>query len=93
MDSLGQFFFDQDPQFIADFTRKLYFILGIKLTTLIAYHLQTNGQTKYFNQELEGYLPSQHQDNWDGLLPLGEFTHKNHIHSSVQHMPFMINSG
>jgi hypothetical protein len=49
-----------------------------------------------FNQELEGYLrnfTSQRQDDWDELLPLGEFTHNNHVHASTQQTPFMIDTG
>jgi hypothetical protein len=70
--------------------------LGIKLATSTAYHPQTNGQTERFNQELEGYLrnfTSQRQDDWDELLPLGEFTHNNHVHTSTQQTPFMIDTG
>jgi hypothetical protein len=47
---------DWGPQFITEFTCKLYHIKKIKLTTLTAYHPQTDGQTKCFNQELKGYL-------------------------------------
>jgi hypothetical protein len=36
---------------------------------------------------------SHHQEKWDELLPLGEFTHNNHVHSSMQHTPFMIDTG
>jgi transposase InsO family protein len=82
---------DRGSQFIAEFTHELYRILGIKPATSTAYHPQTDGQTKCFNQELEGYLrifTNQHQDNWDGLLPSAEFTHNNHAHSSTQHTPF-----
>jgi hypothetical protein len=62
----------------------------------MAYHPQTDGQTECVNQELEGYLrifTSQRQDNWDDLLPLGEFSHNNHIHLSTQQTPFMLNTG
>jgi hypothetical protein len=62
----------------------------------MAYHPQTDGQTERFNQELEGYLrnfTSQRQDDWDELLPLGEFTHNNHVHASTQQTPFMIDTG
>jgi hypothetical protein len=57
---------------------------------------QTNGQTERINQELEGYLrifTSRRQDNWDDLLPLGEFSHNNHIHLSSQQTPFMLDTG
>jgi hypothetical protein len=47
---------DRGPQFVAAFTCKLYKLLGIKLATSMAYHPQTDGQTKCVNQELEGYL-------------------------------------
>jgi hypothetical protein len=87
---------DRGPQFIARFTRKLYKLLGIKLATSTAYHPQINSQTEHANQELEGYLcifMSRRQDDWDELLPLGEFSHNNHVHSSTQQTPFMIDMG
>jgi hypothetical protein len=61
-----------------------------------AYHPQTNGQTERTNQELEGYLrifTSRRQDDWDELLPLGEFSHNNHVHSLTQQTPFMVDMG
>jgi hypothetical protein len=76
--------------------RELYKLLGIKLATSTAYHPQTDGQTERVNQELEGYLrifTSQRQDDWDGLLPLGEFSHNNHVHLSTQQTPFMVDTG
>jgi hypothetical protein len=57
----------------------------------MAYHPQTDGQTECFNQELEGYLQnftSQRQDDWDELLPLGEFTHNNRVHALTQQTGF-----
>jgi transposase InsO family protein len=87
---------DRGPQFVAAFTRKLYKLLGIKLATLTAYHPQTNGQSERVNQELEGYLhifTSRRQDDWDELLPLGEFSHNNHVHSLTQQTPFMVDTG
>jgi transposase InsO family protein len=47
---------DRRPQFIATFTRELYKLLRIKLAMSTAYHPQTDGQTEYVNQVLEGYL-------------------------------------
>jgi hypothetical protein len=47
---------DRGPQFIAEFTRELYKLLGIKLAISTAYHPQTDGQTEHVNQVLEGYL-------------------------------------
>jgi hypothetical protein len=81
---------------MAGFMHELYQLLGIKLATSMAYHPQTDGQTECINQELEGYLcifTSRQQDNWDDLLPLGEFSHNNHIHSSTQQTLFMLDTG
>jgi transposase InsO family protein len=87
---------DRGPQFIAGFTREPYKLLGIKLAMSTAYHPQTDGQTECVNQVLEGYLHTftgRRQDDWDGLLPMGEFFYNNSIHSSTQQTPFMVNTG
>jgi hypothetical protein len=47
---------DRGPQFVADFTHKLYRLIGIKLATSTAYHLQTDGQTECVNHKLEEFL-------------------------------------
>jgi hypothetical protein len=36
---------------------------------------------------------SEHQDNWNEPLPLGEFQYNNHIHSAMQTVPFLIDHG
>jgi hypothetical protein len=87
---------DRGPQFVAEFTRELYKLLGIKLATSTTYHPQTDGQTERVNQEMEQFLRifvNERQDDWDELLPLGEFAYNNHIHSSTQQTPFMVNTG
>ena len=47
---------NRGPQFVSEFTRKLYQLLSIKLAATTAYHSQADGQTKHVNQELEQYL-------------------------------------
>src|SRR5271156_7239517 len=47
---------DCGPQFVVEFTRELYCLLGIKLAATTAYHPQGDGQTESVNQELEQYL-------------------------------------
>ena len=87
---------DRGPQFIAEFTRELYRLLGIKLATSTAYHPQTDGQTERVNQELEQYIRlfvNERQNDWDDLLPLAEFQYNNHVHSSTQQTPFMLDTG
>lgn len=61
-----------------------------------AYHPQSDGQTEHVNQELEQYLRlfvSERQDDWDELLPLAEFQYNNHVHSSTQQTPFLLDTG
>jgi transposase InsO family protein len=87
---------DRGSQFTAGFTHKLHKLLGIKLAMSTAYHPQTDSQTECVNQELEGYLyifTSRRQDNWDDLLPLGKFSHNNHVHLLTQQTPFMLDTG
>jgi hypothetical protein len=87
---------DRGSQFVADFTRELYRLLGIKIRASTAYHPQTDGQTERANQEIEQYLRlfvNERQDDWDELLPLGEFQYNNHIHSATQHSPFLLDTG
>ena len=47
------------------------------------------------NQELEQYLwifIGERQDGWYMLLPLAEFSYNNHIHSSTQQTPFLLDT-
>jgi RNase H-like domain found in reverse transcriptase/Reverse transcriptase (RNA-dependent DNA polymerase)/Integrase zinc binding domain/Chromo (CHRromatin Organisation MOdifier) domain len=87
---------DRGPQFVAEFTRELYRLLGVKLAATTAYHPQGDGQTERINQELEQFLRlfiNQRQDNWDDLLPFAEFQYNNHIHSATQNVPFFLDTG
>ena len=47
---------DKGPQFVAELTKELNRMLGIKTKLSISFHLQTVGQMKRMNQELEQYL-------------------------------------
>jgi len=47
---------DRGPQFIVGIMKELNRMLEIKTKLFIAFHLQTDGQTKRINQELEQYL-------------------------------------
>jgi hypothetical protein len=93
---LTQVLSDRGPQFTAEFTTEVYRLLGIKAAKNTAYHLQADKQTERVNQELEQYLRffcSERQNNWADLLPMAEFQYNNHIHSSTQQTPFMLNCG
>ena len=76
--------------------RELYQTLGVKLAATTAYHPQGDRQTEWINQELEQFLQlfiNQQQDDWDDLLPLAEFQYNNHIHSTTQNVPFLLDTG
>jgi len=47
---------DHRPQFVASFTKKLYRLLGVQLSSSTAWHPQTDGQTERVNQELDQFL-------------------------------------
>jgi Integrase zinc binding domain/Integrase core domain len=87
---------DHGPQFVAEFMRELYRLLGIKVSASTAYRPQSDGQTECVNQELEQYIRvfvNTRQDNWDTLLPLAECAYNNHAHSATQHTPFFVDTG
>jgi hypothetical protein len=59
---------DRGPQFVAEFMKELYKLLGIKMSASTAYHLQSDGQTEHVNQELEQYIwlfVGERQDDWN----------------------------
>jgi len=47
---------DKGPQFVAELTKELNRMLGIKTKLSTAFHPQTDGQTERMNQKLEQYL-------------------------------------
>jgi len=58
---------DRGPQFVAELTKELNGMLGIKTKLSTTFHPQTDGQTEYMNQELEQYLwflVDHRQNNW-----------------------------
>jgi len=78
---------DRRPQFIASFTKELYRLLGIQLSSFTAWHPQTDRQTEHVNQELDQFLclfVNKWQNDWYDLLPIAEFQHNNYVHSAMQ---------
>jgi len=87
---------DHGPQFVALFTKELYRLLGIWISSSTAWHPQTDGQTEHVNQELNQFLRlfvNERQDDWYDLLPIVEFQHNNHVHSTTQQPPFLLDTG
>ena len=76
--------------------KELHQLLGIESATSTGYHPQTDRQTERVNQELEQYLRifvGERQDDWHALPPLAKFSYNNHIHSSTQQTPFLLDTG
>jgi len=81
---------------MAEFMREVSRLLGIHLSPSTAYHPQTDGQTERVNQELEQYIrlfTNERQDDWDELLPIVEFQYNNHVHSAMQTVLFLVDTG
>jgi len=86
---------NRGPQFVASFTKELY-RLGIRLSSSTAWHPQTDGQTERVNQELDQFLRlfiNERQDDWYNLLSIAEFQHNNHVYSTTQQPPFLLDTG
>jgi hypothetical protein len=87
---------NRNPQFISKFSKALAKLLDYTIAPSTAYHLQTDGQTKHLNQELETYLRIYCQTNpetWVEHLPLTEFVHNHRKHDSRNALPFYLMMG
>ena len=87
---------NRGTQFISNFWRGYFQLLGMKINLFTVYHPYTNEQTKRENQILEQYLcciVNYQQDDWTNFLYLAEFVYNNTIHSSTKQTPFIFNYG
>ena len=87
---------DRGPQFVAELTKELNRMLGIRTKLSTAFHLQTDGQTEWMNQKLEQYLRffiEHRQKDWPEWLAVAEFVVNNKVHMVTKVLPFMANYG
>jgi hypothetical protein len=78
-------------QFTSHFWQQLHEALGTHLNFSLAYHPQTNRQTKRTNQVLEDMLRAyalQDQSRWGKRLPYAEFSYNNRYQASLKMSPF-----
>ncbi|XP_069151896.1 uncharacterized protein [Solanum lycopersicum] len=78
-------------QFTSHFWRSMQQDLGTRVDLSTTFHPQTDGQSEWTIQVLEGMLRACVIDfggQWDQLLPLAEFTYNNSYHSSIKMEPF-----
>ena len=62
----------------------------------MAYHPQTDSQTKRVNQEVKQFLHlfiNQRQDDWYDWLSIAEFAYNDQVHASTQTSLFMLDTG
>ncbi|GJS07796.1 putative reverse transcriptase domain-containing protein [Tanacetum coccineum] len=82
---------DRNPRFTSNFWRSLQNALGTSLDMSIAYHPQTDEQSKRTIQTLEDMLRACAIDfgkGWVNHLPLVEFLYNNIYHASIKAAPF-----
>jgi len=87
---------DRGPQFVAELTKELNRMLGIKTKLSTTFHPQTDGQTERMNHELEQYLRffiEYRQKDWLEWLAAAEFAINNKVHMATKVSPFMANYG
>jgi len=85
---------DREPQFAVGIMQKLNRMLEIESKILMAFHSQTDGQTKRVNQELEQYLRmfiDYRQEQWPEWLGTAEFAYNNKAYLSTWTSSFKAN--
>ena len=78
---------DKGTQFTSHFWQQLHEALGTHLNFSLAYHPQTDGQTKRTNQVLEDMLRAcvlQYKSRWEKSLPYAEFSYNNSYQASLK---------
>ena len=87
---------DHDPVFTTHFWTRLLELCEIRANRSLAFHSQTDGQTKRLNSVLEQYLCmycDYQQTDWASLLPLAKFSYNNSKHSATTLALFFANYG
>jgi transposase InsO family protein len=87
---------DRGPQFVSNFMKEFYKMIGVEGNPSTAYHPQTNGQTERTNAELEKYLRqwvNDRQDDWAEWLAIAEFALNNRVVEATGVTPFQLNYG
>ena len=82
---------DRGSVFVSRFWEQLQKCLGTRLLRSLAYHSQTDGQTKRINQVLEDMLRAcviSFLEKWDECLTLVEFSYNNSYQESIHMAPF-----
>nr|GEX54977.1 reverse transcriptase domain-containing protein [Tanacetum cinerariifolium] len=82
---------DRDERFTSNFWRSFQKALGTYIRMSIAYHPETNGQSKRTIQTLEDMLHAcmiNFGKGWVKHFPLAEFSYNNSYHASIKAAPY-----
>ncbi|GJR87010.1 reverse transcriptase domain-containing protein [Tanacetum coccineum] len=83
--------FECDSHFMLPFWKSMQDALGTRLDMSMAYHPQTDSQSKHTILTLKDMLRAcviDFRGSWDIHLPLVEFSYNNNYHSSMRYAPF-----
>jgi len=89
-----KFITDRDKLFTSKFWETLTAELRINHKMLMAYHSQTNEQSKQMNQMVKMYLRhyvNKNQNNWVQLLLTAQFVYNNTQNETTEETPFQVN--
>jgi len=89
-----KFITDRDKLFTSKFWEMLTAELRINHKMLMAYHSQTDEQSKQMNQTVETYLRhyiNRNQNNWVQLLSTTQFVYNNTQNKTTEKTPFQAN--
>ncbi len=87
---------DQGRSFQAELLAEVYEVLDIHKVRTTPYRPQCDCITERFNRTLQSMLTcfvSDHQKDWDVLLPYVDFAYNTAVHSSTDCTPFELTSG
>ncbi len=89
-----KFIINRDKLFTSKFWETLTAELRINHKMSMAYHLQTDEQSKRMNQTVKTYLRhyvNKNQDNWVQLLSTAQFAYNNTQNETTEETPFQAN--
>jgi transposase InsO family protein len=84
---------DNGPQFISEFWKQIFTLLGAGIRFTSTYHPVSNGGQEKFNktliEALRTYVSHRH-DNWDECLLYFEFVYNNSVNPATDMSPFIL---
>ena len=87
---------DRGPQFISNFWKNLWKLLGTELAFSAPYHANSNAlierQNKTFIENLKSYINAR-QDDWEDHIGPYEFAYNNSYNKSIGDTPFFLSHG